>query len=95
MAERANKNQRSVARTRKMRARNYRIIRGLLFIIIASDRGLAGGFNILQQRTVEREMEKLSEQGKINADADQNGRLSGDDVTYILQAIAKLRTLGA
>ena len=37
--------------------------KNVLFIIIASDRGLAGGFNILQQRTVEREMEKLSEQG--------------------------------
>ena len=44
MAERANKNQRSVARTRKMRARNYRIIRGLIFIIIAFCMFLFGFF---------------------------------------------------
>lgn len=35
----------------------------VLFILIASDRGLAGGFNILQQRLVEREMQSLAEKG--------------------------------
>lgn len=35
MPERINKNQRTVARTRKMRARNYRIIKGLVFALVA------------------------------------------------------------
>ena len=37
---------------------------GVLFILIASDRGLAGGFNITLQRDVEHEMKLLTEQGK-------------------------------
>ena len=35
----------------------------VLFILIASDKGLAGGFNVLPQRTVEREMEELRARG--------------------------------
>lgn len=35
----------------------------VLFILIASDRGLAGGFNIMLQREVQKEMEQLSKQG--------------------------------
>lgn len=37
--------------------------RHVLFILVASDRGLAGGFNILQQRAVEREMRALAARG--------------------------------
>lgn len=36
----------------------------VLFILIASDRGLAGGFNINLQREVQHEMETLKRQGK-------------------------------
>ena len=35
----------------------------VLFILIASDRGLAGGFNIVQQRAVEHEMTQLKAKG--------------------------------
>ena len=35
----------------------------VLFIVIASDKGLAGGFNIVQQRAVESEMRRLRAQG--------------------------------
>ena len=38
--------------------------KSVLFILIASDRGLAGGFNIVPQREVERDMQKLAAQGK-------------------------------
>ncbi|SJZ64459.1 ATP synthase F1 subunit gamma [Olsenella sp. KH1P3] len=55
--------------------------KNVLFIIIASDRGLAGGFNILQQRTVEREMEKLSEQG-IKSSVITCGRKPTEYFTY-------------
>lgn len=44
MAERSNKNSRNVARTRKLRARNYRIIRGLVFVIVAFCMFLFGFF---------------------------------------------------
>lgn len=37
--------------------------RHVLFILIASDRGLAGGFNILPQRAVEQEMAELAQSG--------------------------------
>lgn len=36
----------------------------VLFVLIASDRGLAGGFNIALQRDVEHEMSALESQGK-------------------------------
>jgi len=35
----------------------------VLFVLIASDRGMAGGFNIQPQRMVQREMERLEAQG--------------------------------
>lgn len=35
----------------------------VLFVLIASDRGMAGGFNIQPQRMVQREMEQLEAQG--------------------------------
>ena len=38
-------------------------IRKVLFILIASDRGLAGGFNITPERQVEREMRALKAKG--------------------------------
>lgn len=37
--------------------------RHVLFILIASDRGMAGGFNIAPQRAVQREMEALEARG--------------------------------
>ena len=37
---------------------------GTLFVVIASDRGLAGGFNVVLQREVERRMRALLAQGK-------------------------------
>lgn len=37
--------------------------RRVLFILMASDRGMAGGFNIQPQRAVQREMEALAAQG--------------------------------
>lgn len=36
----------------------------VLYILMASDRGLAGGFNIVPQREVEREMRALAAEGK-------------------------------
>jgi F-type H+-transporting ATPase subunit gamma len=37
--------------------------KSVLFILIASDRGMAGGFNIVPQRMVQREMERLASEG--------------------------------
>lgn len=37
--------------------------RHVLFILIASDRGMAGGFNIVPQRQVQHEMERLAARG--------------------------------
>lgn len=37
--------------------------RHVLFVVVASDRGLAGGFNILQQRAAESEMHALNARG--------------------------------
>ena len=37
---------------------------GVLFILIASDRGLAGGFNITLQRSVEQRLRRLRAEGK-------------------------------
>ena len=37
--------------------------RCVLFVLIASDRGMAGGFNIQPQRMVQREMECLEKKG--------------------------------
>lgn len=35
----------------------------VLFILVASDRGMAGGFNIVPQRLVQHEIDRLAEQG--------------------------------
>ena len=35
----------------------------VLFVLVASDRGMAGGFNIVPQRMVQHEMEKLAKRG--------------------------------
>ena len=37
----------------------HKVEKNVLFLVIASDRGLAGGFNILPQREVEHEMAVL------------------------------------
>ena len=37
--------------------------KNVLFIVVASDRGLAGGFNVVPQRLVEREAKKLASKG--------------------------------
>ena len=38
-------------------------VHNVLIILIASDRGMAGGFNIVPQRMVQHEMDRLAEQG--------------------------------
>lgn len=38
--------------------------KSVLFVLIASDRGLAGGFNIMPQRDVEHELARLKAEGK-------------------------------
>jgi F-type H+-transporting ATPase subunit gamma len=40
------------------------VVRSTLFILIASDRGMAGGFNIVPQRMVQHEMERLTAAGQ-------------------------------
>lgn len=42
---------------------SHAVERCVLFIVIASDRGMAGGFNIYQERLVERSMHHLHAQG--------------------------------
>ena len=39
------------------------VVKSVLFVVIASDRGLAGGFNVVPQRLVEREMRDLAKRG--------------------------------
>ena len=53
----------------------------VLFILIASDKGLAGGFNIVQERAVEREMEKLHERG-VESSVITCGRKPTEYFTY-------------
>ncbi len=55
--------------------------RHVLFILIASDRGLAGGFNIVQQRAVEREMRLLKAQG-VSSSVITCGRKPTEYFTY-------------
>lgn len=55
--------------------------RSVLFILIASDRGLAGGFNILQQRSVERQMRDLATRG-IKSSVITCGRKPTEYFTY-------------
>jgi len=55
--------------------------RHVLFILLASDRGLAGGFNIVLEREVEREMSALAAQG-ISSSIITCGRKSTEYFTY-------------
>ncbi|WP_077598679.1 ATP synthase F1 subunit gamma [Olsenella urininfantis] len=55
--------------------------RHVLFIVIASDRGLAGGFNILQQRAAEHEMAELASRG-ISSSVITCGRKPTEYFTY-------------
>ena len=42
---------------------SHEVERCVLFVLIASDRGMAGGFNIQPQRAVQREMDSLEKRG--------------------------------
>ena len=55
--------------------------RHVLFILIASDRGLAGGFNIVQERAVEHEMEELRARG-VESSVITCGRKPTEYFTY-------------
>ena len=55
--------------------------KNVLFILIASDRGLAGGFNIVQQRAVEAEMKRLRAQG-VSSSLITCGRKPTEYFTY-------------
>lgn len=55
--------------------------RHVTFILVASDRGLAGGFNILQQRAVEHEMRALAKSG-IKSSVITCGRKPTEYFTY-------------
>ncbi|WP_417119191.1 ATP synthase F1 subunit gamma [Olsenella phocaeensis] len=55
--------------------------RNVLFVLVASDRGLAGGFNILPQRSVERQMRDLQKRG-IGASVITCGRKPTEYFTY-------------
>ncbi|MGO5212166.1 ATP synthase F1 subunit gamma [Parafannyhessea sp. LCP21S3_E6] len=52
-----------------------------LFVVIASDRGLAGGFNVLQQRAVDHEMRALAQRG-IKSSVITCGRKPTEYFTY-------------
>lgn len=53
----------------------------VLFIVIASDRGLAGGFNVLQQRAVDHQMRSLAQRG-IKSSVITCGRKPTEYFTY-------------
>lgn len=53
----------------------------VLFIVIASDRGLAGGFNVLQQRAVDHEMRSIAQRG-IKSSVITCGRKPTEYFTY-------------
>ena len=53
----------------------------VLFILVASDKGLAGGFNIVQQRAVEAEMRRLKARG-IESSVITCGRKPTEYFTY-------------
>ena len=53
----------------------------VLFVVIASDRGLAGGFNVLQQRAVDHEMRALAQRG-IKSSVITCGRKPTEYFTY-------------
>ena len=53
----------------------------VLFILVASDKGLAGGFNIVQQRAVENEMRRLKARG-VESSVITCGRKPTEYFTY-------------
>lgn len=53
----------------------------VLFILMASDRGLAGGFNVQPQRDVQRKMDRLAQQG-VKSTLITTGRKPTDYFTY-------------
>ncbi|SDS04450.1 ATP synthase F1 subunit gamma [Parafannyhessea umbonata] len=53
----------------------------VLFIVVASDRGLAGGFNVLQQRAVDHQMRSLAQRG-IKSSVITCGRKPTEYFTY-------------
>lgn len=53
----------------------------VLFVVIASDRGLAGGFNVLQQRAVDHEIRTLAQRG-IKSSVITCGRKPTEYFTY-------------
>lgn len=53
----------------------------VLFVVVASDRGLAGGFNVLQQRAVDHEMRTLAQRG-IKSSVITCGRKPTEYFTY-------------
>lgn len=55
--------------------------RHVLFVLIASDRGLAGGFNIVQERAVEQEMKRLKARG-VSSSVITCGRKPTEYFTY-------------
>lgn len=55
--------------------------KNVLFVVIASDRGLAGGFNVLQQRAVDHEMRMLAQRG-IKSSVITCGRKPTEYFTY-------------
>lgn len=55
--------------------------KSVVFIVIASDRGLAGGFNVLQQRAVDKEMRELAARG-VKSSVITCGRKPTEYFTY-------------
>lgn len=53
----------------------------VLFILMASDRGLAGGFNVQPQRDIQRKMDRLAQKG-IKSTLITTGRKPTDYFTY-------------
>lgn len=53
----------------------------VLYVLVASDRGLAGGFNIAPQREVEHEMQKLADKG-VKSSVITCGRKPTEYFTY-------------
>ena len=59
----------------------HKVEKNVLFLVIASDRGLAGGFNILPQREVEHEMARLKAKG-VSSEIITCGRKPTEYFTY-------------
>lgn len=59
----------------------HKVEKNVLFLVIASDRGLAGGFNILPQREVEHEIARLKAKG-VSSEIITCGRKPTEYFTY-------------